>query len=118
MEARDPAYADPFAAVIDMTSINNGTFNGWLEFTIARGRTDLFRVSDELNGGVGVSSDAASMSQWGFGASTFGSHVRACARSRARIAVLDGGRRGGIGSPLPPPPPGVTAVGVYPAAGP
>jgi hypothetical protein len=58
-------------AVIDMTSINDGTFNGWLEFTIARGRADVFRVSDELNGGVAASPETASMSQWGFGASTF-----------------------------------------------
>ena len=58
-------------AVIDMTSINDGTFNGWLEFTIARGEAEIFRVSDELNGGVAISAGSASMSQWGFGASTF-----------------------------------------------
>lgn len=58
-------------AVIDMTSINDRTFNGSLEFTIARGRADIFRVSDELNGGVDLPPDGAFMSQWGFGASTF-----------------------------------------------
>jgi len=58
-------------AVIDMTSINDRTFNGFLEFTIARGRADIFRVSDELNGGVDRSPGEAAMSQWGFGASTF-----------------------------------------------
>ena len=70
---RSPAsvYRLDNPAVIDMSSINDGTFNGWLEFTIARGRADIFRVSDELNGGVGTGLEAASMSQWGFGASTF-----------------------------------------------
>jgi hypothetical protein len=70
---RSPAsvYRLDDPAVIDMTSINDGTFNGWLEFTIARGSADIFRVSDELNGGAATSLDAASMSQWGFGASTF-----------------------------------------------
>jgi hypothetical protein len=70
---RSPAsvYRLDNPAVIDMTSINDGTFNGWLEFTIESGRADIFRVSDELNGGVATSLEAASMSQWGFGASTF-----------------------------------------------
>ena len=69
---RSPAsvYRLDSPAVIDMTSINDGTFNGWLEFTIARGQADVFRVSDELNGGVATGPEAASMSQWGFGAST------------------------------------------------
>ena len=65
------AYRLDNPAVIDMASINNGTFNGLIEFTIARGQADIFRVSDELNGGVATSAEFASMSLWGFGASTF-----------------------------------------------
>ena len=55
--------------VIDMSSFNDGTFDGSLEFTIRRGRGEVLRVSDEL--GVGFASRADQAITFGFSATSF-----------------------------------------------
>ena len=68
-KAATSIYSLDNLAVIDMTSFNDRTFNGSLQFTIDCGRGEILRVSDELGIGITLSADVASTA--GFTAPSF-----------------------------------------------
>jgi hypothetical protein len=61
-------FGDP--THMDFTTLQDRTFDGWVEFEISSGRVNLFRVSDELDFDRALTPDVASGS--GFAPRTYG----------------------------------------------